>query len=251
MNRNDYLAAKVLGHTQNIDGGHLILHAHRVLSEGTKGHINIVILAVLCKVDRKMRVAGVVNISSRSLYQIVHGLVIHIRRTYSRKLFSVFACIIRGYNAGTVKAVQRYNLQILDLNDVTGLYGNAPGFRNAPFHPGLHGLFRSDKGNRNLFSALIRSCHAALDYMRGPFRRHMILMVVGGQHRIHMLKCKRVDYKRHVSQIGLHQTASAHVSHLVSRLHLIVAMGSFSVSAPQIDGNIGVIRGLKPDAGTS
>ena len=51
VNRNNNLTPQVLSHTKDIDGCHLILHTDGVLTEGTKGNIDIIILTMLCKVN--------------------------------------------------------------------------------------------------------------------------------------------------------------------------------------------------------
>ena len=74
---------------------------------------------------------------------------------------------------------------------------------------------------------------------------------MGCKHRIHLFKCERIDHKRHIAQIGLHRAAAAHIRHLVAHLHLPVAVGSLSVSAPEIDGDVRTSRRLKPYPGTA
>ena len=192
-----------------------------------------------------------IDVSARSLNQVVYCLIVHIGGANACQLFSVLTGIVCGNDTGTVKAVQSNNLQVLDLDGIARLYSNATVFRNAPFYPGFYRLLRSNEGYRNLFSALIGRGHSALDYMCCPLCRHMILMVMGCQNCVYMLKSKRVNDKGYVSQVRLHQTSAAHICHLMARLHLVVAMGSLTISAPQVDGDIGVGRRLKPYAGTS
>ena len=57
VNRNYYLTLQVLSHTKHVDGAHLILHTDGVLSKGAEGHVDIVILAVLCEVNGEMRIS--------------------------------------------------------------------------------------------------------------------------------------------------------------------------------------------------
>lgn len=76
---DNHLAAQVLCHTQHIDGGHLVLHTDGVLTEGAEGHINVVVLAVLCKINGEVGVAGVADVAAGGLDQVVDCLVIHIR----------------------------------------------------------------------------------------------------------------------------------------------------------------------------
>ena len=87
-----------------------------ILTIGTKSHIYIIIFAVLCKVNGEVRVTGVIDISARSLNQVVYCLIIHIGGANACQLFSVLAGIICGNDTGTVKAVQSNNLQVLDLD---------------------------------------------------------------------------------------------------------------------------------------
>ena len=168
VNRNYDLALQVLSHTQHIDRSHLVLHTDGVLSKGAECHVDIVILAVLCKVDGEMGISGVIDVSARSLHQVVYCLVVHIGRAYAGQLFSVLAGVVCSYDTGTVKAVQSNNLDIFDLNCVSRFYGNAAVSRNAPLHPGLHRFLRSDERYRNLLAVLICGGHAALDYVGCP-----------------------------------------------------------------------------------
>ena len=54
-----------------------------------------------------------------------------------------------------------------------------------------------------------------------------------------LLEGEGIDHERHVPEVGLHQTAAAHVSHLVSDLHLAVAVCALAVAAPQVDRDVG------------
>ena len=251
VNRDDHLALQVLSHAQHVDGGHLVLHTDGVLSEGAERHVDVVVLAVLCEVNGEVRVSGVVDISARGLQQVVHCLLIHIGRALSGQLLAVLAGIVCGNDAGTVKAVEGHDLDILNLDYVSRLYGDAAVSRNAPLHPGLYRLLRSDERHRDLLAILIGGGHAALDYVGSPLCGHMVLMVMGSQNRVYLLERKRVDYERHVAQVRLHQAASAHIRHLMARLHLIVAMGSLSIAAPEVDGDVRPARCLHPDSGTA
>ena len=153
VNRNNNLTLQVLCHTKDIYGTHLILHTDGVLTEGTKGNIDIIILTMLCKVNGEVRVTGVIDVSARSLNQVVYCLIIHIGGANACQLFSVLTGIVCGNDTGTVKAVQSNNLQVLDLDGVARFYGDATVFRNTPFYPGLYRLLRSDERYRNLFSS--------------------------------------------------------------------------------------------------
>lgn len=101
---NNDLALEILGHSQNVDGGHLVLHSVGVLTEGAEGHINVIILAVLCKVDREMRVAGVIDVSAGGLEEIVDGLLVHVGRAYAGEILSVGTGGVCGDDAGPVNA---------------------------------------------------------------------------------------------------------------------------------------------------
>ena len=102
MDGNDHLAAQVFRHPQHVDGGHLVLHADGVLSEGGEGHVHVIVLAVLGKVDGKMAVAGVIDVPARGPQQIVDGLIVHIRGALARQLLPVRAGGVRRNDAGTV-----------------------------------------------------------------------------------------------------------------------------------------------------
>ncbi len=87
--------------------------------------------------------------------------------------------------------------------------------------------------------------------MRRPLGRHMVLMIMSSQNRVHLFESKGIDHKRHVTQIRLHSPSAAHIRHLMTDFHLSVAMCSLSVPAPEIDGNVSTARCLKPYAGTA
>ena len=84
-----------------------------------------------------------------------------------------------------------------------------------------------------------------------PLGAHVILMVMGSQNRIHMLEGKGIKHEGNIAQVGLHRPAAAHVGHLVTHLHLAVAVGALTVAAPEINGNVGAAGGLEPDAGAA
>ncbi len=88
-------------------------------------------------------------------------------------------------------------------------------------------------------------------HMGGKLGAHVILVVVGGQHRIHLLYGKGIQHKGHSPQVGLHSPGPAHVGHLVSRGHFAVSMGALAVAAPQVYRNISASGGFKPDACTA
>ena len=136
-----------------------------------------------------------IDISARSLNQIVYCLVIHIGRTNSCKLFSVLAGIICCYQAGSVKGIQSNDLNVFDLNRITRFYCNAAICRNTPFLPQFYRFLRSDKWYGNLFSLFVCCCHAALNYMGCILSAHMILMVMGRQHCVYLLNGKGIDHK--------------------------------------------------------
>ena len=248
VNRNDDFALQVFSHAENIRGGHLVLHADRVFAEGAERDVDVVILAVLCEINGEMRVAGVVDVAARCLQQIVDCLFIHIRRAFACQLFAVRSRGIRRHDAGAVKAVETDNLDVLDFDDVARLDGDAAVFGDAPLHPCLYGLGRSDERNGDLFAVFICGCHAALDDVSRPFRGHMILVIVCRENRVHLLECKRINDEGNVAEIRLHESAAAHVCHLVADLHLAVAVCALSVAAPQVDGDVGAAGSLEPDA---
>ena len=121
-----------------------------------------------------------IDVAAGRLEQIVDGLVVHVRRALAGQLLAVRALRVSGDDAGAVKRVERDNLDILDLDVVAGLHDNAALGRNAPLDPGLNRLLRADEGNRDRIAVFVCGCHAAVDDMGGPFRAHVILMIMRG-----------------------------------------------------------------------
>ena len=248
---HDHLALQVLGHAQHVDGGHLVLHADGVLAEGAEGHVDVVVLAVLGEVDGEVAVAGVVDVAAGGLDQVVDGLLVHVGGALAGQLLPVGAGGVGGDDAGAVKAVQADDLDVLDLDGVAGLDDLAALLRHTPLDPGLHALQRADEGHGDLLAVLVGGGHAAVDHVGRPFGGHVVLVVVGGQHRVHLLEGEGVDHEGHVAQVRLHGAAAAHVGHLVAHLHLAVAVGALAVAAPQVDGDVRAARSLEPDAGAA
>ena len=75
----------------------------------------------------------------------------------------------------------------------------------------------------------------------------MVLMVMSSQDGVDLFERERVNNKRDVAEIGLHTSATAHVSHLVPGFHFAIAVSTFTVTAPQVDGDVGVTGSFKPD----
>ena len=199
-----------------------------------------------------MRIAGVVNVAARSLDQVVDCLLIHVGRALAGQLFAVRACGVGGDDAGTVKAVEADDLEILlDLDDVARLYNGAALSRNTPVNPGVNGLLRADERNRNFISVAVGGGHAAVENVGCPLGGHVVLMIVRRKNGIDMLESERIDDERDVAEIRLHRAAAAHVGHLVADSHLAVAVGALAVAAPEVDCDVGVVRGLKPDTGAA
>ena len=192
-----------------------------------------------------------INISSWSLQQIIHRFIIHICGADSGQFFPVLARRVCRNNAGTVKTIQRHNLNLFHLDNISRLHNNTAFFGNAPLHPCFHRFLWPDKRNWNLLAIFIRSHHPALDDVCCPFRRHVVLMIMGRKHCIDLFERKWINNKRDIAKVGLHLAPSAHICHLMPHLHLAVSMGSFPIAAPQIHCNIRVFRCLKPDSGTS
>ena len=109
-----------------------------------------------------------IDISAGSLYKVINCLFIHIRRALAGKLLTILACGIRGYDTGTVKAVKAYDLDILELDNISRLYNLAAILGNAPAYPGINRLLRSDEGNRDLLAVLVGGGHAGIDNMSCP-----------------------------------------------------------------------------------
>ena len=175
-----HIALEAFGHAQDVDGGHLVLIANRVLAERAERDVHVVVLAVLGEVDGEVGIAGVIDVAAGRLEQIVDGLVVHVRRALAGQLLAVRALRVSGDDAGAVKRVERDNLDILDLDVVPGLHDNAALGRNAPLDPGLNRLLWADEGNRDRIAVFVCGCHAAVDDMGGPFRAHVILMIMCG-----------------------------------------------------------------------
>src|SRR5699024_6657288 len=89
------------------------------------------------------------------------------------------------------------------------------------------------------------------DYVGCILRAHMILMIMGCQHCIHLFDRKWINYKWYGTKIRLHRSCSAHICHLMSDLHLPIAVCSLSVSTPQIHCDVAVSRSFEPHSGTS
>ena len=251
MDGNHDLALQVLSHAQNVDGGHLVLHADGVLTEGAEGHVDVVILTVLCEVDGEVGVTGVIDVAAGGLDQVVNSLVVHVGRADAGQLFTVLIGLVGGDDAGTVEAVQSDDFQILDLDGVAGLDGDAAISGNAPLDPQFNTSLGADEGNGNNIAVLVGGGHAAVDDVSSPLSGHMVLMVVGSQNSVHLLECEGIEHEGNIAQVGLHQAAAAHVCHLVANSHLAVAVGTLTVAAPQVDGDVGVAGSLEPDAGAA
>ena len=125
-----------------------------------------------------------INISSWSLQQIIHRFIIHICGADSGQFFPVLARRVCRNNAGTVKTIQRHNLNLFHLDNISRLHNNTAFFGNAPLHPCFHRFLWPDKRNWNLLAIFIRSHHPALDDVCCPFRRHVVLMIMGRKHCI-------------------------------------------------------------------
>ena len=54
-----------------------------------------------------------------------------------------------------------------------------------------------------------------------------------------LLEGEGIDHERHVPEVGLHEASAAHICHLVSDLHLAIAMCALAVAAPQVDRDVG------------
>ena len=138
VDRYNNLASQILCHSQNVNGCHFVLHTDRVLTKRTKCNINIIILSVFCKINGKMGISGMINVSTWCLYQIVYCFIIHISWANTCQFFSVWSCRICCYNTGSVKGIKCNNLNVLNLNSIPWLYGNAAICRNSPFLPQLN-----------------------------------------------------------------------------------------------------------------
>ena len=199
----------------------------------------------------KWRVAGVVDVAAGGLDQVVDGLLVHVGRADAGQLLAVGAGGVRGHDAGAVKAVKGDDLDVLDLDDVAGVHDRAALGGNAPLDPEVHASLRADEGNGDHVALVVGGGHAAVQHMGRPLGGHVILVVVGGEHRVYLLEGEGVDDEGNVAEIGLHFAAAAHVRHLVADGHLAVAVGALAVAAPEVDGEIRAAGRLEPDAGAA
>ena len=248
MDGDDHVAAQRLGHAQDVHGGHLVLHAHGVLTKGAKGHVDVVILAMLGEVDGVVRVTGVVDVAARGLHQVVDGLLVHVGRADTGQLLAVGTGGVGGHQDGAVKAVERDDLDVLDLHGVAGLDHDAALGGHAPLDPDVDAALRADEGHGDLVAVRVGGGHARVDDVGCPLGGHVVLMVVRGEHGVDMLEREGVGHEGDVAQVGLHGAAAAHVGHLVADGHLAVAVGALAVAVPEVDGDVGITGGLEPDA---
>ena len=187
-----------------------------------------------------------IDIAARRFQQIVDRLLIHIRRAPIRKFLTILPRRIRGNNAGAVKTVKRNDLNIFYFNHIARHNRAAALSWNPPLQPCLNRFLWTDKRNGDLSAIFVRRLHTALNHMCRPLCRHVILMIVGCQNSVDLLECKRINHKRHISQIRLHGAASAHIRHLVSDRHFTISMSTLTVAAPEIHCYIGTAGGLEP-----
>ncbi len=193
-----------------------------------------------------------VNVAARSLDQVVDCLLVHVGRALAGQLFAVRTRGVGGDDAGAVKAVKADDLDVLlNLDDVARLYDRAALSRNTPVHPCVDGLLRADERDRNFISVTVGRGHAAVENVGSPLCGHVVLVIVGRENGIDVLEGERIDDERDVAEIRLHRAGAAHVGHLVADLHLAVAVRALAVAAPEIDGDVGVVRSLEPDAGAA
>ena len=86
---------------------------------------------------------------------------------------------------------------------------------------------------------------------------HMILMIMRRlmimcrKHCIDMLHRKRINHEGNVAKVRLHLPDASHIRHLVTYLHLTVAMRALPVSCPEVNRDVRIARGLDPDARAS
>ena len=199
MDRNHNFSTQSLCHTKDIHRGHLISHTYRVLPIGTKRYIHIIILAMLCKINRIMGISAVVDISSRRPEQIIYCLIIHICRADPGQFLPVLTGIIGRHQAGSVKGIQSNDLNILNPDCVSRFYCDAPLCRHSPLLPEFHRFLRADKRYRNRLSLFIGCSHTAPDHMGGIFCAHMILVVMSRQNSIYLFDGKGINHKWHCS----------------------------------------------------
>ena len=90
-----------------------------------------------------------------------------------------------------------------------------------------------------------------LQYSRSVERINVVIVIVRGQHRIHICHRKGVKDDGRRTKVGLSHTATGHISHLMERVHFLFLLGPLSIAKPEINGNVRVAFRLDPQAGTA
>ena len=180
-----------------------------------------------------MGISTVVNISSRGLDQVVHSLLIHIGGADAAHV------LLHGHQAGPVKGIQHHDLTILHLHHIPRLHHPAAVSRNAVAQPFLNTFFRPDERH------VIRT---VLHHSGRKERIDMIVVIMGGENRVHLGHCEGIVHNRSGAQVGLGVSSSGHVAHLVEGRHLLVLLGALAVPKPQVNGNVGAVLRLEPHA---
>ena len=238
MNGNYHLTIETLGHAQDIHRGHFVGHAARVLSIGAKGHIDLVIIAMLGIVIGVVRVTAVISIAARGFDQVVDCQQIHLLNRLA------FQNNTRGggNQFSAVKGIEGYDFRITDNNRISGPDGDTAFSRDPPAGPQLHtGLGTNEF---DLRSTVLQDCcrHIFID---------VIPMMVSGQDCINFFNRKRVEHAGYVTQVGLQFETPYHALMLVLFFHQLVLLSFLAVLGPVIDAEIGPALAFKPDAGTA
>ena len=235
---HDHLAPQRLRHAQDIHRGHLVGDAHRVFAVGAERHVDVIVLAVFGKINGIVAVAAVVDVAAAGLDQVVDRLVVHIAGAGVADILLA----VGGHQTGAVERVQGHQLHVLDFDRVAGLHDDAAPPRHPPADPGLHRFQRPDKGDVP---------RQVPQHMGGQVRVHVVLVIVGGDHRVQLFYRKGVQHMGDGPQVGLQLAAAAHVGHLVPLCHQLARPGALAVAGPKIHAQVAAALALDPHAGAA
>ncbi len=109
VNWYDDLALEILRHAQDIDGCHLVLHANRILAKRSESNIDIVILAMFGKINRKVRVTRVVNVAARQKIGREHNFL----SGTIDKIDTLITC--PGASADEIKNLRTHGVEVIEV----------------------------------------------------------------------------------------------------------------------------------------
>jgi len=180
----------------------------------------------------------VIDVAARGLDDVINGFIIHVSRANAADILVA----VSGHKAGAVKRIDCNDLQILDFDRISRTHSDATIFRHAPANPFFHGFHRTNEGNGFFY---------VLHHCRSIVHIDMIVVVVGGEHRIHLADRERIHHKGAGTQVRLQQAAAAHVCHLVTSNHILCLSGALAVAQPEVDADVGITGGFDPQPGAA